>query len=389
MIESEVVQIQSSLDHASLMRIAGEALKAQVDDVVVDKVTKLKDGAGNPTSAGLWRISGTARANAVVQPWSVVMKKFVNPEGTFGDHNDQTHVNYWRRELDVFESDIYGDLPDGTALPAYFGSLDEGPDSVSILIEDLGDLDRSTWTLDTYVTAARALALIERRYLTHVPLPRASWINSDIPRKWGAVMQRYVDVWRLPAVAGYEPLEQLLDTPANRVTRPWIRALYEPEPLFAALDRLPHVFGHNDPNIDNLAVRLGPGGAPEVVLFDLQWSGITNVGSELSQLLCQVPATFEGRSRAEVDELVLAAYYHELVATNADVTFAQAEFGYAASATLRELPFSFGMLGLALEPLLEARDDDAVRAAVSAHLWAIEGGALPRLVNRAYELAAL
>jgi thiamine kinase-like enzyme len=154
----------------------------------------------------------------------------------------------------------------------------------------------------------------------------------------------------------------------------------------AALDLLPLVLCHNDANIDNLLIRPLDDSVAALIVFDVQWVGFSGVGTELGQLLCNVPTMTEGITRHRVETRVIDAYLAELNADGADITRDQVEFGYSASACLRQFHFGVALAAEGLDAALDAGDDRRVREIAEAFVAGVLNGPLPRLAARAIEL---
>ena len=372
-----------------VLRDAVRVLLADPAAEVIDfQLQSLPAGAGNPTSAGLWRAKGFARSRGDVVEWSLVVKAVTLPTDTVFDHDDPNFLNYWRREIDVFGSSVLHELPAGLEAPAFYGDveLDLADKHALLLMEDLGAVNRDQWNVDAYVFAGQRLAAWERPFLS-AERPVEPWLKGDVSRQWAHLAEGYFERYMALARSGDRALASLSLKSCEPVMRPLVRLIDDPESLLEPLDRLPQVMCHNDANIDNLVIRNGTEDTPVLVMFDVQWVGTSGVGTELGQLLTQVPTTMEGRSRAQVEERVIDAYLDELNAAGPMVTREQVEFGFSASAALREFHFSVALLGEDMDAAIDGGDADVVRETAEAFVAGIKNGPLPRLAARAYALA--
>jgi hypothetical protein len=358
-------------------------------DVIDFRLEELPAGAGNPTSAGLWRAKGFARSAGDVVEWSLVIKAVTLPTDTVFDHDDPTFLNYWRREIDVFRSAVLRELPAGLERPAFYGDVDlDLADRYALLfMEDLGAISRDEWKVDSYLFAAGRLAAWERPWL-RAAQDVEPWLRGDVSRNWVALARNYYDHYMSLAQAGDPALAAFSLQTCDPVVRPLLRLINDPESLLAPLDRLPQVMCHNDPNIDNLVIRRAAGQEPSLVMFDVQWVSTSGVGTELGQLLTQVPTSMEGLTRIDIERQVIDAYLAELNADESSVTRAQVEFGFSASAALRQFHFAAALLGEEMDAAIDAGDADVVRELAAGFIEGIKNGPLPRLAARAYELAA-
>jgi hypothetical protein len=381
-------QLATTQPHA--LRDAVRALLGDPFAQVIDfRTVPLAEGAGNPTSAGLWRVSGFARSGGDIVEWSLVVKAVTLPLDTRFDHDDPRFLNYWLREIEAFRSPLLQDLPPGIQTPAYYGDVDlDLTDRHALLfMEDLGSINRASWDVEAYVFAARLIAAWHRPYLAQASVPDEWWLSDDVERRWVGITETYFDRIAALARTGYAPLAALNLETCEPAMRPLLRTIYEPESLLAPLDRLPHTLGHNDANIDNLVIRQGPSGQ-ELVLFDIQWTGAAAVGTELAQLLCHVPMSIEGLTREQVEARIIDAYVEALNGDGAVVTREQVELGYAASASLRQFHFALALEAENLAGLVDAESGDEIRAKVATFIDNNLGGPLPRLAARAYALAS-
>jgi hypothetical protein len=381
-------QLATTQPHA--LRDAVRALLADPFAQVIDfRTTPLAEGAGNPTSAGLWRASGFAHSGTDIIEWSLVVKALTLPPDTRLDHDDARFLNYWRREIEAFRSPLLRNLPPGMQTPAYYGDVDlDLTDKHALLfMEDLGSIDRTSWDVDAYVFAARAFAAWQRPFVSQVPLPDEWWLSDDVARRWVGITESYFNSLVARAGSGFPPLAALNLRTCDPAMRPLLRTIYEPESLLVPLDQLPHVLCHNDANIDNLVIRQTPSGQ-ELVMFDIQWTGAAGVGTELGQILCHVPMKAEGQTREQIEARVIDEYVKELNVDGIVVTREQVEFGYNASAALRQFHFALALLAEDLADLLDSESDTEIRAKVATFVDNNRGGPLPRLAARAYELTS-
>ncbi len=350
-------------------------------------VTELDAGAGNPTTDGVWRIAGNAATAAGKRPWSVVLKVAVLPDDVATDHADNQHFNYWCREVDILNSPLLSDLPAAMKIPTFYGADFIEQRRAWIWLEDLGS-DESAWTVAAYEFVARQLAVMQRPYLSETPLPSYAWLNADVPRRWWELLEPYRRAVLDRALAGYEPLRWFNPESTDTDLVLLMELNINPEPLLLAIDRLPVTFCHSDPNPNNIRLQADATGDPTLVLFDWQLAGLGGVGTDLSQLLCNVPAVLGGLERVEVERRVVDAYFDELTKAGADVTRDQVEFGYSASAILRRWTFNVAIFGSELEQTIETAGEATVAEQADGLIGSVRASSLPRLASRAMELAS-
>ena len=128
----------------------------------------------NPVSAGIYRVSGTARVGAASLPWSAVLKICRAPtEAELAAPDDRREILMdtlrWDREAEAYASGLLETLPRGLAAPRCLG-VDRHDRTLWIWLEDIGD-DAATWDVARYALAARHLGRLGGEYLAGRELP--------------------------------------------------------------------------------------------------------------------------------------------------------------------------------------------------------------------------
>ena len=80
------------------------------------------DGAGGPSSAGLWQVEVDGR------PW--VVKRLEGPDGSNPALLDPAHAGYWRREAELAADPSYVDGPG--LVPPEFGAVEEDDEGLTL-----------------------------------------------------------------------------------------------------------------------------------------------------------------------------------------------------------------------------------------------------------------
>lgn len=96
----------------------------------------------------------------------------------------------------------------------------------------------------------------------------------------------------------------------------------------------------------------------------------------------------EGQTREQIEARIIDTYVDELNADGAVVTHDQVEYGYSASAVIRQFHFGLALLAGEIEDLLDTEAEAELRAKVATFIENNRGGPLPRLAARAYELTS-
>jgi hypothetical protein len=262
--------------------------------------------------------------------WSLI-RKMVHPPGESAHPSDW---NYWRREVDVYESGWLAGLPAGVAAPRCFCVEEHAGGSCSVWMEDVDDEASPEWPIDLYVEAARHLGRFGGAYLAGHTLPQGSWMSSQ---------------WLRKAVAHAAPaVDQLRDAHAH----PTVRRAYPPDvrqtvlelwaerDLFLdSLDRLPRVVCHYDTFRANLLTRHTGQDDRQLVAIDWAFVGKGSVGEDLASLMRharQAPEVI-AYGIQQLDEAVFAGYVEGLRDAGWRGDPEEARLGYTVHAALRGL----------------------------------------------------
>ncbi len=334
--------------------------------------------AGNPTSGAVIRVAGAAHVDGQEVRWSAVLKVVRSPEGPEAYDSPQNPI-YWRRELEVARSGLLSGLV-GLRAPRCY-RIDE-PDARTgwLWSEDLGELDREPWSEVDYRRAARALA---RFHAVTLGRPRSAgpdWLDrpdfvadlAQLCRPMFGALIAGVDAGR----GAYEPLLVPELAPVLDLVR-------DPGPVLRLASRVPPAICHNDFNLDNLLLRRTSQGQDEVVAFDWQMVGVASVSSDLSQLLCYLPAMLHGRPREQVERSVVADYVSVLEQHGFVLEPEAVMAATVADGAARQAMFGLYMLCSELEGRESAGDVDGARSLVERFVAAWVAGPVPDLVRRA------
>jgi hypothetical protein len=139
---SNSLSVLRSINLATLTPIVCKCLHRDWFEIQTWKVSQLKEEAGNPVSLGLYRFEGTGhdQENQGI-PWSVILKIVQYPANVgldnFGQADDTTHWNDWKRESLVHPSGLLETLPAGMDAPCCFGIAELPGDIVLLWLEDV------------------------------------------------------------------------------------------------------------------------------------------------------------------------------------------------------------------------------------------------------------
>lgn len=380
-------------DLDSLAQVVREATGTEVVDLRDWRADEVGTGrAGNPTSGGIYRVSGTAETDgAGPARWSIILKVLRRVPGLPVHTDAPDSPICWRREIDLARSGLL-DAVAGIASPRCFAIVDQPDETAWLWFEDLGEVGLAEWGARDYAVAAAALARFHARSLAVADEVDLSWLDREpfttfLALHYGPMVQRVLDLAR-HAPAG-SALGALDPGRGPEELRPVLELMADPSAALAALDLVPRTLIHNDFNPDNLRLRTRPDGEVEVVAFDWQMVSLGPVSADLGQLLSYLPDRLGTLTRDQVEQATIDAYVRAAAESGAPVDRAAVLTAYRADAAVRQVLFSAAFLCEDLERALASGDDDAVAALVRGWAQQTTAGPLPGLARRAAaELAA-
>ncbi len=267
----------------------------------------------NPLSAGIWRISGTARDATDIVDWSVILKVALSDYDVLlkrfpADLRPELeHAYLWDREVLAFESGIFDRLPTGLKAPRLF-LADRRADSCWLWLEDLGD-GGGQWDIARYALAARHLGRFNGAF------PAGSFEAPWLTRDW-------IGTWILRGFGSRGGVVVEND-----------RHLADRERVVQRLNARPHALGHLDAFRKNLFDRIGPSGDRETAVIDWSYLGYGPVGAEVGHLVVGSVAFADyGQDIRALAEACLPAYIEGLRDGGWRGSEADVREGYALSA---------------------------------------------------------
>ena len=258
------------------------------------EIKALKPGAGNPTSLGVYRVWGQGKTASGDRPFSVVVKHLATGLPMM-DASAPTSWNYWKREIDFFESELASQIPTSINFPKYLGGSNLPDGTVLFWNGDLGDLEKSVWSWQEVLHATTLVAELNSIDLTDER--KFPWLNRDQLEGWLELKPAFFEpIYPLAiecALAKPETAE------AYATFGPYLNMQAELKDLLNAQRR---IFVHGDFNLNNLVPR-----SPKVerlIALDWQLCGLAAIGSEVAALFntSWELGVIEG-SRAQLDEI--------------------------------------------------------------------------------------
>jgi hypothetical protein len=326
-----------NLDTITLTPLVRAILDNGAAEVMNWEVTPIVQSKTSP--AAVYRIAGSAQTGDGVLPWSLVLKESqAKVSSTSVGHNtshDPKSQWYWKRELLLYQSGLFDELPEGFATPQVYCIEDE-PEFNRIWMEDVREDVGTIWPLEHYGQVARHFGRFNGLHLAQRPLPSWPWLMNDFlasrisKSQWADFAHHY------PTLRESNPLVQ----------RGW------DDDLFAAFDqiwqdrehflqmiaRLPQTLLHNDAGRKNLFARRHLDGNLETVAIDWGFTAIGAIGEDLATIVSQPVYWFNGvhpEELPELDAIVFPAYVQGLRDVGWQGDPALARLGYTLGVVLR------------------------------------------------------
>lgn len=328
--------ILQSIDTATLTPIVRKALNRDHIQLRDWHMKQLGGGMGNPVSVGLYRFEGTGQDGNEEVAWSVVLKILQSPLNVgwlnMGEGDDQTHWNYWKRELFVYQSGWLDALPEGLTAPHCYGTVELPGNYALLWLEDIRDSLDGDWTLDRYVLTARHLG----RLSGMAPMPTHPWFSLHRNRQWLALISWQDFPWDHPLTLRRYP---------RRENNPFWRMLTESERFLSKLSKLPQTPYHGDSYPTNFMSRRMANGQEQTAALDWALMGISSLGDDLGQFTFGAHTNLKGLSPADITDALFKSYLAGLRDVGFQFDPQLARFGFVASAALRIGLFQVYLLG--------------------------------------------
>jgi hypothetical protein len=318
----------STIDQVTLTPIVRRVFNHQHISVSDWKYSRVYSAGDVGTAlSGVFRFSGSARAQDKSLDWSLILKVV----GTTATSDNPSEPRYWKREVQAYQSGELEILPGSIAAPRFFGTIEFSERVVGLWLEDLVDEIGPDWTLQEYGLVARHLGEFNGTFLVKQELPSWPWLSRN---------------WARRIVSGegskFAQLSRSLD---QSLTRRWfidddvngILQLWEERRLFLdVLDRLPQTLLHRDAHRNNLFISQTEDGNDKIVIVDWAFTGIGAIGEELA-FLVQGTICFSQVDIAkfhEFDKIVFENYLEGLAAVGWRGDPNLVRLGYAVSSML-------------------------------------------------------
>ena len=235
------------------------------------EISALKPGLGNPTSLGVYRVSGHTETG---ENFSVVVKHLATGLPIM-DASSPSFWNYWKREIDFFESPLARRIPDSIDHPGYLGQSTLPDGTTLFWNQDLGELEKSVWTWEECLHATRLVA-----QLNSIDISDSDdylWLNRNQLEGWLELKPMFFDHMHQPVIDF-----ALSQSESAKAFEVYGRYLPMQEELKDLLNSQRRVFAHGDFNLNNLVPRSKS--VAKLIALDWQLCGLAAIGSEVAAL---------------------------------------------------------------------------------------------------------
>lgn len=252
---------------------------------------------------GIQRVTGIARTNVGLQPWSLIVKVLRGGAALASD--DPGAWNYWKREALAYQSGLLTHLPGGIRAPRCYAVQEQTDGVIWLWLEEIQAIP-DAWSLGQHGAAARHLGQFNGAYLIGHPLPAAQpWMTWGRTRQWIDFTRPYVE---RSAQWAATPLGRRWfgRNSFDRMQRLWTHI----DPLLHAFERLPVCYCHHDAFCRNLLRRTRADGGQETVAIDWALTGFGRIGEEIGVTLAVALEFLEvaaGQAR-DLDQAIFAGY---------------------------------------------------------------------------------
>lgn len=264
-----------NLSTVELKPMLVQLLGAEASPVEGWTVTEIGRSAGTST-AGIFRVAGTATTSDSVLPWSVVVK-VLGPPRLEGREYDLTGS---RRELAFYRvgaSAIQGDRVRSGRCYA----IEEWENLYFLWLEDLSAAPQSPWLPEYFIQAAQHVGQFNGRW-AEPALPDWPWLNpSGLREKYRA--PNHVRAFaRLPALAQVPVVGRTL--PAD-VVQGLLDLWQSSDELFTKVEEGDKCLCHRDYHTKNLFPIQDTGAGSYTIAIDWDQAGIEYLGADIGLLL--------------------------------------------------------------------------------------------------------
>ncbi len=320
-------------------------LQAVNPDMLTPLVQKVLDRPANVTSwqyapmtggfgggmggTSLYRFSGSARHQSEALEWVIILKII-----RYREAEDPTDPKYWKREYEVYRSDMFDQLSGGLQTARCYGVLEFEGEACWLWLEELHDDLGTTWPVAHYHVIGQHAGHFSGAFLHEHALPTEPWLSKQWLRKTIAVVAPHFR-------AAQEVLENPLVQPVMPPDAPALfeKLLADRAHFMIALDHLPQTIAHQDYFRRNAFAHRSADGGYKTVAVDWAFVGHAAIGAEAATpvLIGLFTANIDPEFTDEHERQVYEGYLAGLRDMNWNGDPRMVRLGYTATTALKFL----------------------------------------------------
>lgn len=329
-LENDIPSVLRSINESKMSAITRKALNRDNFRIQGWRARKLEGVTGNPACLGSFRFEGVGVDRNEWLDWSIILKVIQSPANLgydfLGEGADQTHWNYWKRELLLYQSGWLESLPEGIKAPQCYDAVEIPGNIGGIWLEDVKDSFSASWPLHRYALAARHLGRLNGIFTSRRELPTFPWLCKQRTRQWLDSIPWQDFQWDHPLVWQQSPNPEL-DS--------FRSMLQDNERFLAKLDQIPKTICHGDTHPSNFISRRLPRNLEQTVAMNWSQAGIEPIGADLGQLVYGTYMNLKGYKLRDISETLFTSYVNGLQDSGCRIDTQLVRFGYTASAAFR------------------------------------------------------
>ena len=329
-MENDIPAALRSINKSRLSSVVRQSLQRNNFQIQGWRARNLDGKSGNPVSLGLYRFEGVGVDRNEWQDWSVILKVIQSPANlgfvNFGEGDDPTHWNYWKRELLIYQSGWLEGLPEGITAPLCYEAMEMPGNIAGMWLEDIKDTYSGAWPLHRYALTARHLGRLNGIYISRRELPTYPWLSRGRTRQWLSSIAWQDFPWDHPQVWQQFPNPEL-DS--------FRSMLQDNERFLAKLDQLPKTLCYGDTDPANFISHHALRRQDQTVAMDWSMAGIEPLGDDLGQLVYGTYLNLKSYRLKDISEMLFTSYINGLQDSGCRIDTQLVHFGYAATAAFR------------------------------------------------------
>lgn len=329
-MERDLPTALRSINESKLAEVVRKSINREKFRIQGWRARKLDGVDGNPARLGLYRFDGIGEDRKEWLDWSILLKVIQSPQNVeyaiFVESEDQTHWNYWKRELLLYQSGWLETLPEGLSAPRCYEAEQLPGNIAGMWLEDITDSFQGPWPLYRYALTARHLGRLNGVYISRRELPSYPWLSFGRTREWLRSIPWRDFPWDHPRVRQQFPSVEV---------NSFRTMLEESEKFLSKLNQIPQTVSHGDTFPANFRSRRSHRSQEQTVALDWALAGIEPVGDDLGPLVYGTHLNLKGYKLQDISHTLLTSYIHGLEDSGCRIDPKLVRFGYTAAAAFR------------------------------------------------------